>query len=143
MIAIDLLPLFIGSVLASTVLPGGVEILLYTMVASGRFSSLSLLIVSSAGNTLGGVLTYGVGTLLQYGIGTRTWGRYFRLKTATLEWVYRWGIFCLLFSWVPIIGDPLCLAAGYLRLSFLPSVVMIFIGKTLRYLALLWLFGWR
>ena len=142
-----LLSLFVGSVLASTILPGGVEVLLYAMVESGHYAPTALLTTATIGNTLGGVITYAVGTLLFHGLDRASWGqrlrRRFTLKQASLARVRRWGTPCLLFSWMPVVGDPLCLAAGYLRLAFWPSVLMIAVGKFLRYVALLWLFGWR
>lgn len=147
MTATGLVTLFVGSLLASTVLPGGVEVLLYAMVESGRYSSLSLLAVASIGNTCGGVLTYAVGFLLRNGInrvtGKHAWRERFKLSETALARVRRWGLPCLLFSWLPLLGDPLCAAAGYLRLPFLPSVVLIALGKLARYWVLLWLFGWR
>jgi len=57
-----------------------------------------------------------------------------------LAWLTKYGYWSLLFSWLPIIGDPLCLAAGWLRMKFLPSFVMILIGKALRYSILAVLF---
>ncbi len=144
-----LLSLFVGSMLASTLLPGGVEILLYAMFKLGHHASLVLLAVATVGNTLGGLLTYAIGRLLQGAITAPkpAWlariGPYFTLKPAALGRVQRYGAAALLLSWLPIIGDPLCLAAGYLKLPFWPSAVMIAIGKFLRYWVLLWLFGWR
>ena len=147
MAAAGLPALFIASLLASTLLPGGVEVPLYVMAESGAYSSGALLAVATAGNTLGGVATYGIGMLLRRAIGGAKWGRrlekHFQLQPAALARVRRWGAACLLFSWMPVVGDPLCLAAGYLRLPFWQSAAMIFTGKFLRYLALLWLFGWR
>ncbi len=142
-----LLSLFVGSLLASTILPGGVEVLLYAMVASGRYSSWLLLAVAAGGNTCGGVLTYAVGLLLSKGAARvkygQAWRARFQLGDSALARVRRWGLPCLLFSWMPVLGDPLCVAAGYLRLPLLPSALMIALGKLLRYLVLLWLFGWR
>jgi membrane protein YqaA with SNARE-associated domain len=55
--------------------------------------------------------------------------------------VEKWGIPMLFFSWMPIIGDPLCLAGGYLRLPLWKSIFMIFLGKFARYCVLLWLYA--
>lgn len=141
------LSLFTGSLLASTILPGGVEVLLYAMLESGAYASLPLLATATIGNTIGGLVTFCLGALLHRALGAARYGRqlkkYFRLQPAALARVRRWGAPCLLFSWMPLLGDPLCLAAGYLRLAFWPSALMIFTGKFLRYLALLWLLGWR
>ena len=69
-----LLSLFVGSVLASTILPGGVEVLLYAMVESGHYAPTALLTTATIGNTLGGVITYAVGTLLFHGLDRASWG---------------------------------------------------------------------
>lgn len=147
MFTAGLLSLFIGSLLASSILPGGVEVLLYAMVESGAYSSTVLLVTATVGNTIGGITTYAVGILLRRGLGALAWGRQlqrsFRLSAAALARVKQWGAPCLLFSWMPVLGDPLCLAAGYLQLAFWRCAAFIAVGKFLRYLALLWLFGWR
>jgi membrane protein YqaA with SNARE-associated domain len=133
--------LFFGSLLASTVLPGGVEGLLYLMVKDGTHSFLSLLVTASVGNTLGGILTWWVGLLLFRGLSASKWQRkldhWFRLEQKPMRRVRQWGAPILLLSWMPIIGDPLCLAAGYLRVNFWLSALMIAIGKTVRYIVLL------
>ena len=137
-----LISLFFGSLLASTLMPGGVEGLLYFMVREADYSFVSLLVTASAGNTLGGVITFGVGMLLHLGIAEAGWqqrlDRWFKLEPKSLERVRKWGAPALLFSWLPVIGDPICLAAGYVRLRFWPSVLMIALGKIGRYVVLLW-----
>lgn len=142
-----LLALFVGALLASTILPSSSEVLLYVMLESGGYSSLLLLVTATCGNTLGGVITYAIGLLLSRGLGSVAWGQklqcHFKLERTALMRVRRWGIPCLLWSWLPLLGDPLCLAAGYLRLAFWYSVLMIAIGKFARYLVLLWVFGWQ
>ena len=59
-------------------------------------------------------------------------------------WLHRMGPPALLLSWLPVVGDPLCAVAGWLRLSFWPCVAYMAIGKFLRYVAmtagLLWFF---
>lgn len=137
-----LLSLFFGSLLASTLVPGGVEGLLYFMVREGDHSFISLLSTASIGNTLGGIITFWVGYLLHVGVAEAGWqqrlDRWFKLKPKSLERVQKWGIPALLLSWLPIVGDPICLAAGYLRLRFWPSVLMIALGKIGRYIVLIW-----
>ena len=138
----ELVSLFIGSVLASTVMPGGVELYIYYLVRSGEYSNQAILWVATVGNTLGGILTWVMGWLIRRGIQHTSIGikvnRWFRLESDALTRVKRWGPAALLFSWMPIVGDPLCLAAGYLRLSFGWSAIMIAIGKFARYLVLIW-----
>lgn len=141
----ELASLFFGSVLASTLAPFGVEVLLYYLYESGQYSLLTLLVVATFGNTAGGCLTFAVGWLLKKGLSKTTWHRTiqerFKLKAAALVRVQRWGPMALLFSWMPIVGDPLCLAAGYLRLPALLCSLMIFLGKLARYAVLLYIFS--
>ena len=136
--------LFIGSLLASTLVPGGVEVLLYFLYQSGDYSFSSLLWVATFGNTLGGIITFAMGGILHRGLDRFDWHRrvqqFFRLDDKALDRVRKWGVPVLFFSWMPIVGDPLCLAAGYLRLSVWPSIAMIFVSKLSRYAVLLWLF---
>lgn len=137
-----LVTLFFGSLLASTLVPGGVEGLLYYLVRDTDNSFLALLITASAGNTLGGVITFWVGLLLRVGVTEAGWqqrlDRWFKLEPKSLDRVRKWGTPALLLSWLPVVGDPICLAAGYLRLHFWSSVVMIALGKIGRYVVLIW-----
>ena len=60
-----------------------------------------------------------------------------------LRWLERWGAKGCLLSWLPIVGDPLCAVAGWLKLPFWPCVFYMAIGKFARYVtmtaAALWL----
>jgi membrane protein YqaA with SNARE-associated domain len=53
------------------------------------------------------------------------------------RWFNRWGVWCLLVSWLPVVGDPLTLVAGLLRTAFVPFVVLVLAGKAARYLVVL------
>lgn len=135
--------LFVGSLLASTIVPGGVEVLIYYLYQTGSYSFLSLLLVATAGNTIGGIITFFMGMLLRKGLTGLKWqqriDRFFRLDDKAMGRVQRWGIPALFLSWMPIIGDPIVLAGGYLRLPKLASCLMILFSKFSRYLVLLWL----
>ncbi len=117
---------------------------MYHLHDSGEYTFVSLLSVATAGNTLGGALTFWMGGLLHKGLSGLSWHgriqRFFKLEDTALGRVRRWGIPVLFFSWMPVVGDPLCLAAGYLRLPWLPCVAMILFSKISRYWVLLWLF---
>ena len=130
-----LISLFAGSLLASTLVPGGVEVLLYYLYQSGEYSFSSLLWVATFGNTLGGIITFAMGGVLHLGLARFNWHQriqqQFKLEDKALNRVRKWGVPVLFFSWMPVVGDPLCLAAGYLRLSVWPSMAMIFISKLL------------
>ncbi len=142
---VGLTSLFAGSLLASTIVPGGVEVLLYYMSTSGDYHWWPLLITATAGNTIGGIITFFMGDLLDRGMTRVGWygrvQRFFKLSENALEKIRKYGVGALFFSWLPIIGDPLCLAAGYLRLPFWSSALMILIGKFARYSVLLWIYA--
>ena len=137
---LQLAGLFLLSFLAATLLPGGSEAALIGMAALSTHSILTLLIVASIGNTLGAVLNYWLGHFaLQY--QDREW---FPVSKADLTkaqgWFTHWGQWSLLLAWVPIIGDPLTMAAGLMRMSFGRFLILVAISKTTRYMVILGIF---
>ena len=141
----ELTGLFFGSVLASTLAPFGVELILYYLYESDKYSVFLLLSVATAGNTAGGCLMFLLGLLFKQGLSKTSWHQKlqqrFKLEDRALARIVRWGPLALFFSWMPVVGDPLCLAAGYLRLPIVLSSMMIFLGKLARYTVLLWFFS--
>jgi len=131
-----LLGLAISAFLSSTLLPGGSEILLLWLVAQGESNLMLLLLVASIANTAGGFLTYWMGHWAEKGVER------FRHRAppsgAVTGFIQHWGYPVLLLSWLPVVGDGLCLAAGWLKLRWLPSLLIIFIGKALRYWLLIY-----
>ena len=115
--------LFLSSFLAATLLPGGSEFVFAGVLSSGTAGLWPALTVATLGNTLGGSTSYLVGRL----VPDRKLGGH------ALEWARRWGAPVLLLSWVPIIGDALCVAAGWLRLNLWWSVLFMALGKFGRY----------
>jgi membrane protein YqaA with SNARE-associated domain len=132
----DLAFLFISALAASTILPMSSEVVLGTLARSGSSEVWVLLAVATAGNTLGAVANWGIG---RYASSWRT--RLHSLEQAKFEracrWFNRWGIWCLLLSWLPVVGDPLTLVAGALRTAFVPFVLLVLLGKAARYLFIL------
>jgi membrane protein YqaA with SNARE-associated domain len=130
--------LFILSGLASTLLPLGSEWLLVVMLL-GEYDPAATVAVASAGNLLGACTTWAVG---RYG-GPFLIRRVLRIDVAAqakAERFYRrCGLWSLLFSWLPFIGDPLCLAAGVLRIDLSRFAALVFAGKLVRYAAVAWL----
>jgi len=132
-----LLALFFLSFLAATLVPLGSEWLLTVLLLNG-YSSSTVVPVATAGNYLGACTTYIIGRwgsdflfyrILRIGPGEVTRAR---------QLYGRWGIWSLLLSWLPIIGDPLCLAAGIFRTHYLPFSILVITGKFLRYSFLAW-----
>ena len=129
-----LLALFVVSFTASTVLPLGSEWLVVALLIKG-LPLETVVLTATLGNSLGAATTYGLGL---WGT-TRLLGTIVHLdpqKVAQAHALYtRYGAWSLLFSWLPIIGDPLCLAAGAMGLSFPRFAGLIIVGKAARYWA--------
>jgi membrane protein YqaA with SNARE-associated domain len=122
-ISVSLGGLFVASFLAATLLPGGSEALLFALLRLQPEHSAAALALATAGNTLGGMTTYWMARLLP-----RT------PLLPRLEQVRRHGSPILLFAWVPVVGDALCAAAGWLRVDWLACMAWMASGKFLRYL---------
>ena len=135
------LSLFTISFLAATILPFSSELTLAGLIATSNYDNLFLLIVASLGNTLGSVVNWALG-FYSRNLTTKKW---FPFKDNQIEksskWFSRFGKWSLLFSWVPIIGDPLTLVAGLLRVRFLDFIILVAIGKVSRYLIVIYLMG--
>lgn len=128
--------LFIGSFLASTLLPGGSEaMLLWALNESPERAGL-LWGVASLGNTLGGLSSWLIGWWLARRFPGR--GLHNERQRRALERVARYGSPALLLSWLPLIGDPLCLAAGWSGVRLLPAALFIGLGKAIRYALVIW-----
>jgi membrane protein YqaA with SNARE-associated domain len=130
--------LFVLSFLASTLLPLGSEWLLIAMVLQ-RHDPLLAVLVATIGNYLGACTSYAIGIyggdflirkLLRIGEAERARAEGFFAK---------YGSWALFFSWLPIIGDPLCLAGGVLKIPFSRFSILVASGKALRYSAVAWL----
>ena len=133
---------FVIAFVSATLLPLGSEPAVFGLVKLSPALVWPAVLVATAGNTLGGAVTWWVG----YGAERA----YERVKhhqpthLRALRWLERFGAKACLLSWLPVVGDPLCAVAGWLRLPFWPCVIYMAIGKLARYLtmtvALLWVF---
>ena len=120
--AASLWTLFASSFLAATLLPGGSEAVLFGVLKLHPGQLWTALAVATLGNTLGGMSSYLIGRLLPQ-----------KQTLKGLATVQRYGTSVLLLSWVPVVGDPLCVAAGWLRLNPWWSALCIALGKFARY----------
>ena len=127
------LSLFSISFLAATILPLSSELMLAGLIATSNYDSLLLLIVASFGNVLGSVFNWALG-FYSRNLEKKKW---FPFKEKQIErssrWFNKFGRWSLLFAWVPIIGDPLTLVAGLLRVKFIEFLILVTIGKVSRY----------
>ena len=133
------LSLFIISFLAATILPFSSELTLAGLMATSSYDNLLLLLVASLGNVLGSAVNWILG-FYSRNLSTKKW---FPFKDEQIEkssrWFNKFGRWSLLFAWVPIIGDPLTLAAGLLRVKFIEFLILVTIGKVSRYLIIFYL----
>lgn len=125
--------LFLAAFAAATLLPAQSELLLAAMIAADRHDVTLLLMVATAGNVLGSTVNWAIGRFLA---STRD-ARWFPVPARALvraeRWYQRWGLWTLLLSWVPIVGDPLTLAAGLLRAPLVPFIAIVTVAKAARY----------
>ena len=133
--------LFVISFLAATILPFSSELTLAGLITTSNYDNVLLLIVASFGNVLGSVVNW----VLGYYSRNLTIKKWFPFKEAQIErsskWFNKFGKWSLLFAWVPILGDPLTLVAGLLRVRFLDFIILVAIGKVSRYLLVFYLIG--
>jgi len=117
--------LFAASFLAATLLPGGSEAALYGALKLHPDQYWPALGVASIGNTLGGMSSYLIGRIIPQ-----------KKNLPGLQIARKYGSPALLLSWVPFIGDPLCVAAGWLRFNPWLSALFMGFGKFARYVAI-------
>ena len=137
--ALKLWGLFSSAFISSTVAPGGSEGVLAWLVSQNVISVPLLLAIATLGNTLGALTTFALGKLAKKGSQSR-FRRPHSKYTAALLRVERWGVPALIFSWLPVVGDALCFAAGWLELPALRSTLAILVGKFARYAAVAYVF---
>jgi len=122
---ISLWGLFISSLLAATLLPGGSEAVLFGILKLHPELFWPALLVGTLGNTIGGMISFGMGWLLPQ-----------TQQLKHVEKVRNYGTPALLLAWVPLIGDALCVAAGWLRLNPWQAALFMLLGKFARYLVI-------
>ena len=135
------LSLFVISFLAATILPFSSELTLAGLIVTSNYDNLLLLIVASFGNVLGSVVNWALG-FYSRNLSSKKW---FPFKETQIEksskWFRKFGKWSLLFAWVPVLGDPLTLIAGLLRVKFLDFIILVAIGKVSRYFGVFYLIG--
>jgi len=117
--------LFASSFLAATILPGGSEALLFALLKLHPETLWPALGLATLGNTLGGMTSYACGRWLP------RWRKF--ENSGAREQVRRWGSPILLLAWAPLVGDALCIGAGWLRLDGRACAAFMAIGKFVRY----------
>ena len=131
--------LFLSAFISSTLFPGGSEAVLAYLVSEAEHSQLLLISIATVGNTLGAMTSWGIGRLISIRYSAEKLSKASQQKAVAR--LQKYGSPVLLLSWLPVIGDPLCVAAGWLRIHWLWSLLFISVGKLLRYIIVIYIVG--
>ena len=129
---VGLSTVFLVSFISATLLPLGSEPVVFATIKANPNLFWLVMGVATLGNTLGGMVDYWLGYGAKQAFAKERNTRWF-------GWLAHYGAKTMLLSWVPVIGDPLCTLAGWLKLPFWPCIAYMAVGKFLRYLTMTWL----
>jgi membrane protein YqaA with SNARE-associated domain len=126
--------LFLSGLLSATLLPGSSEALLIALLLQETAHPMMLVAAVTAGNVLGSVINWYMGKYLMH-FQSRKW---FPINTQQIDkaqyWFSKYGIYSLLFAWLPVVGDPLTLVAGALKVRLPVFFGFVLVGKLARYI---------
>ncbi|RUO18510.1 hypothetical protein CWE08_11375 [Aliidiomarina iranensis] len=127
------LGLFVAAFLAATILPLSSEVVLSALLLNG-LSPITLIIVATIGNVAGSLTNYALGYWASL-VVVKKWLRMSDSDFVRAEARFKkYGMLSLCFAWVPVIGDPLTVIAGILRVRLLWFLILVTAGKLLRYI---------
>lgn len=118
---------FVSAFLAATVLPFSSEAVLFAFLRLHPEQSVAAIALATLGNTAGGMTSYAIGRFLPARAQAK-------LEPRTLGWLRRHGAPVTLLAWLPVVGDALCVAAGWLRIHWLAALAFMAAGRLARYL---------
>ena len=124
---------FVVSFLSATLLPLGSEPVVFGLIKLNPALLWQVIAIATLGNTLGGALDWWMG-METHKVADKY--RHSRMHVRALAWLEKLGPKACLLAWLPLVGDPLCAVAGWLRMPFWPCLLYMGIGKFFRYLAL-------
>lgn len=125
------LGLFISAFISSTLAPGGSEAVLAYLIIERNNPTIYLVTLATLGNTLGAITTFYIGYFASTKYPPKNINPQHFDKANVL--IQRYGSIALVMSWLPVLGDVLCLVAGWVRLNFVKSLCFITLGKFARY----------
>ncbi len=133
--------LFSSAFLAATILPFYSEVVLFALLRDGG-DPVILVAIATLGNTLGAVVNWWLGRFLLH-FQDRRW---FYFKPEQIEraqrWFQRYGFWSLLLAWAPVVGDALTLIAGIMKVRLWLFLLLVGIGKAVRYISVVYLTAW-
>ncbi len=137
---LGLFGLFLACLLSATIVPFSSEAIVAGALLLG-YPGWVIVLVATLGNTVGGMISFSMGWLCKW-----DWlERWFKVKREKIERfrhrIDRYGEWAALLTWLPIVGDPLAIAMGFMRLNPWWTMLIMFCGKFLRYLATTYLLG--
>jgi membrane protein YqaA with SNARE-associated domain len=140
MFELNLIGLFLSSFVAATIFPMPSELQLALLIKEG-YPEIICLVVATVGNSLGSVLTFYMGRFCKWELISK----YLNVKQDKIEKashkiskrVYIWS----LLVWLPIVGDVVCLALGFLKTPPARTIIFITIGKMIRYFIVIYFVG--
>ncbi|KQR63174.1 YqaA family protein [Acidovorax sp. Leaf160] len=124
---------FVVSFISATLLPLGSEPAVFGLIKLNPELFWPAVLVATAGNTLGGGVSWWMGLGAHKAVDK---ARGFHKEPRALKWLERFGPKACLLSWLPVVGDPLCAVAGWLKLPFWPCMAYMAVGKFARYLVM-------
>ena len=124
---------FVVAFVSATLLPMGSEPAVFGLVSLNPNLFWSAIGVATLGNTLGGAVTWWMG-LASHKVVDRYQHSAHHLRA--LDWLQKLGPKACLLAWLPVVGDPLCAVAGWLKMPFWPCLLYMAIGKFGRYLVM-------
>lgn len=130
--------LFASAFIAATLFPMGSEAVMATLLVQGNHAVFGLLLVATVGNVAGSILNWVLGRFARRYQNRRWFPETPAQLARAEEWYGRYGLWSLLLSWVPVIGDPITVAAGVLRTPFWAFVSLVTLAKAGRYAVLAW-----
>jgi len=128
--------MFFSAFMSATVLPGSSELVMTALITAYPALAVQAFFAALAGNLLGCILTFGMGHAGRQGL-ERFKSVKVDLEHPRIQRLRRWGPPGLFLSFLPLVGDALVLAAGWLKMPFWQSMMWIALGKGTRYLVLL------
>ena len=131
---LELSGLFFSAIMSATILPGSSEVYIISLINFSDHNKYLILTIATLGNSIGSMITFYMGF---------SFSRYkpnnFRVKKLVLKY----GEWSLLLSWMPLIGDIICIVAGYFKLNPIRSLFIIVFSKALRYVFIIEIFDFN
>ena len=131
---LELSGLFFSAIMSSTILPGSSELYVISLINFADHSKHLILTIATLGNSIGSMITFYMGLLYK---------RYKPTSYKVNKLVLKYGEWSLLLSWMPLIGDIICIVAGYFKLNPIRSLLIIIFSKTLRYIFIIEIFDFN